>query len=251
MARNRFIGPAEIGLMVSIVIALFGGAGYAIFSGVVVVPWIKPATNADLSGVRPRPSTSLPASLLTDPTASPDLLGSVSPVPQAEVSPVASPTPSVEPSGAPAVTPGSASSPSTSGSAGTATVPSPSSASSPSPASDPQAQLLARDEQRKFRDLPQLRVALGLHYDKHKKFPISLAFREGRTDNPSSPLQILVKEGHIAQLPIDPKSPEYWYGYKSVDGKSYTLTARLENTSDPDGTYDENNNYLYSVTISK
>ena len=34
-------------------------------------------------------------------------------------------------------------------------------------------------------------------------------------------------------LPLDPKHPTYYYGYKSLDGESFELTAQLENIDDP------------------
>ncbi|MBU4480713.1 hypothetical protein KKH59_00140 [Patescibacteria group bacterium] len=48
----------------------------------------------------------------------------------------------------------------------------------------------------------------------------------------SSVYKALVPQFRKDELPTDPKDPDFYYGYKSSDGKNYELTARLENLDD-------------------
>jgi len=102
----------------------------------------------------------------------------------------------------------------------------------------------ARDNRRKS-DLNQLQLALEMYYNTKGSYPVSeqtsMSTQEGF-------LNELVSEGIIASVPQDPKAGEGWYyGYRS-DGKSYELSARLENTSDPACQMTSSGYCLYFIT---
>lgn len=180
--KQSWLTSVDVGLLTAIVVLLVLGVAFAVFTGVVSVPGIKPFLMADAT-----PSPTLPPAL-----------------------PKVAAVPSVVPA-------------------------------NPSPLPTPPP-----DAPRK-EDLAKIQVALTLYYKKHHQYPVSKTFTAGRTDSPTTPLKVLVSEGHLTSLPVDPKTPAYWYGYKA-DGTSYSLTARLEDTTDPSGRFDDNKTYLYTVT---
>jgi len=96
-----------------------------------------------------------------------------------------------------------------------------------------QAAMKARDAKRK-QDLSQIKAALELYKNDHDSYPV--ASQIDKTNNKNGVLAQSLAP-YIKNLPVDPKDPEYWYGYLS-DGKSYTLWCLLEDTSDPQGTRD-------------
>lgn len=196
--KQSWLTSVDVGLLTAIVVLLVLGVAFAVFTGVVSVPGIKPFLMADAT-----PSPTLPPAL-----------------------PKVAAVPSFVPSVVPSVVPAN---------------PSPSPSPSPSPLPTPPP-----DAPRK-EDLAKIQVALTLYYKKHHQYPVSKTFTAGRTDSPTTPLKVLVSEGHLTSLPVDPKTPAYWYGYKA-DGTSYSLTARLEDTTDPSGRFDDNKTYLYTVT---
>jgi hypothetical protein len=104
------------------------------------------------------------------------------------------------------------------------------------------ALMKARDAKRR-QDLSQIKVALELYKIDHDSYPV--ASQIDKTNNKNG---VLAKSlaPYIKKLPVDPKDPEYWYGYLS-DGKSYTLWCLLEDTSDTYGTWD-GQWYKYIVT---
>lgn len=93
-----------------------------------------------------------------------------------------------------------------------------------------QARVRARDVQRKS-ELRQLQSALELF--KNDQYP-------QRYPNAGEGLASLVTAGYMGELPMDPREKALagsWqdYEYDQVDSLHYTLTACLENLSDPDG----------------
>jgi len=97
-------------------------------------------------------------------------------------------------------------------------------------------------------DLVNLKTALTKYFDAKQSYPISTTF--SKTSDPDTSLKVLVPD-YISSLPVDPLSPNNWYGYKSIDGKSFTLTAVLEDESDQTGVM-EGLVFLYTVTdVSK
>jgi type II secretory pathway pseudopilin PulG len=87
-----------------------------------------------------------------------------------------------------------------------------------------------RDNQRKL-DLSEIGLAID-EYAKFNKgeYPVSAGY-ERISDKNSSLNQMLRGNGFLRKDYSDPSSGESFYGYKS-DGKSYELTAALENKSD-------------------
>jgi len=102
----------------------------------------------------------------------------------------------------------------------------------------------ANDTQRKT-DLANLKAALKQYYQANQAYPIAAIVE--KTSDTDCVLKVLVPT-YIAKLPVDPLSPTKYYGYKS-DGKTYELTAVLEDTTDPAG-IKTGSLYLYKVTDS-
>jgi len=92
-------------------------------------------------------------------------------------------------------------------------------------------------------DLANLKAALTAYYQAEQSYPV--AETSQKTSDKTSALSVLVPT-YIAALPDDPLAPTYYYGYKS-DGKTFELTAVLEDRSLGDGTL-VGSLYLYKVT---
>ncbi len=219
--KQKLFGPIEIVLTIALLVCSLAGVAYAGLSGIVAIPGLPVIFNSQPSNQTTQPPVAVPStdtsSSLTDGSSTPSPTTPVTVSPPASISPVASPSVAD---------------------------------STPEPAAaatlDPQAALKDRDRQRK-EDLAKLQVAIEQQKKKKGKYLIVSSYTESRTDKAGSPLQGLVSEGYLSALPTDPSTPDYWYAYRSESGTDYSLTARLENTTDPDGTYDEANNYLYRV----
>ncbi len=205
---KRVFGPLEIGLTVGLVVAILFGVGYTGLAGIIKIPGVPPLL------------ASLGSSTDKEVSPSPALSDQSTPTTQTTVEPTAS--------------------------AVVAATPSPTISSSPAVTEDP---MMVRDKQRK-QDLATLQTGLAAYFQKNKskrvKYPQSETFATGRTDSSQPILKLLVSDGYLPNLPTDPRSPEFWYGYQS-DGNSYSLSARLENTADPEGHY-LGDLYLYTVS---
>lgn len=242
MTLKRLLGPIEIGLMSAIFVFGFGGVVYAGLAGFIALPGV-PSLLADKQApverqaiVFPSPEIDLFESPSPEVTASSE---SVSPEPSPITSAAVVPTPSSIPSPSPALSP--APSP----------IPSPSVAPSPSPTPDAKALAVARDKQRLEELIPKLQVALTNYKKKYGKFPISASYDGSWTNEVNTPLKVLVSEKFIDALPQDPQ-PERRFGYKSVDGKTYTITVTLEDTSRAGGVFGTDpvsNKEVYIYTI--
>lgn len=202
-------------------------------AGLITVPGI-PALLADQvvpPPTRPIASPSPSASTvagLEDVTPSPTDLASASP--EATATPSTSPAPSP--------------------SASAEVVTSPAATATPTPTAEALAK--QRDEQRLTVLVPKLQVALRDYQKKHNKYPISATYNGSWTNLAASPLQVLVAEKFIDQLPLDPLADRK-IGYRSTDGKSYTITVTLEDTSRPGGSFvldSETSLQRYVYTIS-
>ena len=88
-----------------------------------------------------------------------------------------------------------------------------------------------RDSQRKS-DLASIAKALESYYAVNKKYPTST--KTEKITQTGGVLGSALVPRYITSLPIDPLDPTYYYGYES-DGKSYTLSAILEDKNDKDG----------------
>jgi len=102
----------------------------------------------------------------------------------------------------------------------------------------------AGDEQRKA-DLLQIQQALiSYAAGNGNKYPIAVELV-----NLNSPGNLLEKElvpNYLSRLPADSDSSKF-YAYKSPDGKSFTLTAVLDNISDPSASV-QGEKAIYTVT---
>lgn len=90
-----------------------------------------------------------------------------------------------------------------------------------------------RDAQRK-EDIRKISTLLAAYYADNQSYPISPSL-----DKLNELLSITAKAlapNYTAKLPVDPLEPDYFYAYKSVDGKSYELTARIEDSVDAEAT---------------
>jgi len=89
-----------------------------------------------------------------------------------------------------------------------------------------------RDAQRKS-ILSSFYADLVLYFDEHNDtYPISGANMEKLNDRNSTIYKALVPKYTIDSLMKDPKDPDSYFGYKSLDGKDFELTAVLENSED-------------------
>lgn len=87
-----------------------------------------------------------------------------------------------------------------------------------------------RDMERKI-DLINLLLALQNYKKDKNSYPSTNGVTE-KTEDKNSIIYSLILN-YIKKIPIDHQSPDFYYGYNS-DGKSFTITARLENGKDPD-----------------
>jgi len=88
-------------------------------------------------------------------------------------------------------------------------------------------QVKGRDSQRKS-DLNQIQKALEMYYNDNGEYPHpALPAVGGSAWEDVGKGTLYMKE-----IPQDPKSGAYNYSYSSIDGTSYVLYARLENTQD-------------------
>lgn len=103
-----------------------------------------------------------------------------------------------------------------------------------------------RDSQRK-QDLAGIKMYIDQYFAKNGRYPIAPLIE--KIDNANSTVYTALVPNITTALPNDPWAVNYgyWYGYKSADGSSYDLTARLEDTTDPSGKQ-EDLYYIYRIT---
>jgi hypothetical protein len=93
------------------------------------------------------------------------------------------------------------------------------------------ALIVANDQQRKA-DLSTIKNALESYKSKYGNYPKSTSSMNLGVE--SNIVSTALIPNYIATMPKDPKSLDGWfYGYKSLDGKSYYLSTRLESLVDP------------------
>lgn len=93
--------------------------------------------------------------------------------------------------------------------------------------------LLERDAQRKT-DLKTIEAALKKYYNDFLSYPSSNGIEIETRIGGNSLAKALVPK-YLGELPVDPMSDKYYYGYES-NGTTYKLTALLGNNQDPSGT---------------
>ncbi|MDF1498354.1 MAG: hypothetical protein P1P85_03305 [Patescibacteria group bacterium] len=90
----------------------------------------------------------------------------------------------------------------------------------------------ANDSKRKS-NLVDIKLALQLYAsDNNGKYPVSIDAIKLNDEN-SSVVKEFIKYTSIENMK-DPKDPDFYYTYKSLDGSGFELSARLENISDKD-----------------
>jgi len=90
------------------------------------------------------------------------------------------------------------------------------------------------NDSKRIADLNALSFGLEMYYLKNNSYPVSRTLI--RTNEKESVLYKSLEEyGYIPPdgMPVDPKDPEFFYGYKS-DGQNYELTAVLEDQTNPE-----------------
>lgn len=115
----------------------------------------------------------------------------------------------------------------------------PSSAVSSSPA----VTANVNDEARK-KDLANIKNALEKYFTDKAAYPIVAT--KIKTSDPNNVLTQALVPNYLAQMPDDPLTPKYYYGYQS-DGQTFELTCVLENNSDSAGTVSGGYN-VYKIT---
>lgn len=110
-------------------------------------------------------------------------------------------------------------------------------------------QVANRDAQRQS-DLAKIKNYINLYYSDKNAYPVSKQFQKFDDLLGSVYTSLVPQYASPGNMPIDPLYPDYWYGYRSIDGQSYELTARLENETDLQGSYDLTGNFLYTLTPS-
>lgn len=100
------------------------------------------------------------------------------------------------------------------------------------------------NDQTRKSDLKNIKDALKKYYQANQNYPTASSTQ--KTSDANNALTVLVS-ADIASLPLDPLSPTYYYGYIS-DGKTFEITARMEDITDPLAIKVNDNLYIYKVT---
>lgn len=94
------------------------------------------------------------------------------------------------------------------------------------------AALVAQNDAQRKTDLLSIKNALESYKVAHGRYPLSTLSINLSTA--SNVLATALVPNYLSVLPSEPKSLDGWYyGYKSLDGKSYYVSSRLENALDP------------------
>lgn len=110
-------------------------------------------------------------------------------------------------------------------------------------------QILNRDTQRK-EDLSKIQQYLELYFADNKSYPLTKSFQRFNETGSLIYASLVPQYASADGIPLDPLDPVYWYGYRSVDGTTYELTAQLENLSDAEGFVADSGIFLYTLTPS-
>jgi hypothetical protein len=101
------------------------------------------------------------------------------------------------------------------------------------------------DETRKT-DLVKIKSVLKKYYLDKSAYP--QATNPIKVSDKTSALYQALVPAFLETMPDDPQAPQLYYGYQS-DGKTFSLTAVLEDKSDPAGKM-TGNYYIYKITDS-
>lgn len=105
------------------------------------------------------------------------------------------------------------------------------------------AALVATNDAKRKGDLAIMKTALTAYKSKYGSYPISTTLLQLSIE--PNLLSTKLTPEFLQALPTDPKATEGWYyGYRSLNSKSYYLTAKLENTTDLEAKIVDNI-YLY------
>jgi len=115
----------------------------------------------------------------------------------------------------------------------------------PSETTTTETKTLSNDDQRKA-DLASIKSALQKYYQANNSYPSASIVQ--KTLDPNCVLNSALVPTYLSKLPVDPLTPTYYYGYMS-DGKTFQLTAILEDKTDAAG-IQVGNNFIYKVTDS-
>ncbi|MEA1936524.1 MAG: hypothetical protein U9N04_00200 [Patescibacteria group bacterium] len=88
-----------------------------------------------------------------------------------------------------------------------------------------------RDKQRVL-DLYSISKMLKRHKEENGIYPVSYTSTKLNENNQVT--RKIKSANENADIPVDPNDPSYYYSYKSVNGKSFEIAARLENMEDKD-----------------
>jgi Na+-transporting methylmalonyl-CoA/oxaloacetate decarboxylase gamma subunit len=95
-------------------------------------------------------------------------------------------------------------------------------------------------------------LAVVYHLEQKADLPITASYAKLNETNPVSQYlrQALSRYGQSAAILLDPKNPEFYYAYRSADGRSIELSARMENEA---GRYCEygQSPCIYKVAITE
>lgn len=100
-----------------------------------------------------------------------------------------------------------------------------------------------RDSRRK-EDLGTIFLMIYEYRDKTGTFPVSPSIVKLDENNG---IVAEIKSINGEEIPLDPNNPEYYYGYVSPDGKSFEISARLEDLDDSGCDPDIENICLYKI----
>lgn len=101
------------------------------------------------------------------------------------------------------------------------------------------------DDAKRKTDLINIRLALEFYSSENGGYPISMNAVKLNDAN-SSAYKALIKYTSSSSLK-DPKDPDFFYLYKS-DGKSFEISARLENDKDPDCVISSEGFCIYKIS---
>lgn len=96
------------------------------------------------------------------------------------------------------------------------------------------AQVVNTDDSKRMESIDTISTAVAMYcFDQKADLPITSSYIKLNSDNPVSQFikEALDKYNQPESSMLDPKDPDFYYAYKSTDGKTIEFTARMEDTS--------------------